>query len=107
MGHTGIHKDARRSDLHRGRQSGFARIPCVEHDGYADCLRTVFDSAVTAVEKLIGHFFEIIDPYSTKSHARNTAREYTAETPSISLRPAHKRQRQSSRRGYCRSPAMC
>jgi peptide-methionine (S)-S-oxide reductase len=34
------------------------------YDGYAECVKTTFDSKVVSIEDLIHYFKEIIDPYS-------------------------------------------
>ena len=35
-----------------------------KYDGYAECVRTLFDPEVVSIAQLMGYFFEIIDPYS-------------------------------------------
>ncbi|MFR8282369.1 MAG: peptide-methionine (S)-S-oxide reductase [Faecalibacterium sp.] len=34
------------------------------YDGYAECVKVVFDEKCTSVTELMEHLFEIIDPYS-------------------------------------------
>jgi peptide-methionine (S)-S-oxide reductase len=40
------------------------RNPLKAYDGYAECVKTTFDSKVVSIEDLIHYFKEIIDPYS-------------------------------------------
>src|SRR5699024_5737151 len=46
-----------------GRANGSSATLQGEYDGYAECVKTVFDPSVSSVRELMAHLFEIIDPY--------------------------------------------
>jgi peptide-methionine (S)-S-oxide reductase len=50
-------------DTQAGRANGCTKSTKTDYDGYAECVKTTFDSKVVSIEDLI-HFNEIIDPYS-------------------------------------------
>lgn len=41
------------------------------YDGYAECVKTRFDSSVVTIEELMGYLFEIIDPYSVNKQGED------------------------------------
>jgi peptide-methionine (S)-S-oxide reductase len=45
------------------------------YDGYAECVKTSFDSKVVSIEDLI-HFLEIIDPYSINQQGNDIGEKY-------------------------------
>ncbi|WP_342387491.1 peptide-methionine (S)-S-oxide reductase [Salinicoccus bachuensis] len=47
-----------------------------EYDGYAECVKTEFDPSVTSIDALMGHLFEIIDPYSVDQQGEDVGRKY-------------------------------
>jgi peptide-methionine (S)-S-oxide reductase len=47
-----------------GRANGTKRDTQGDYDGYAECVKTVFDPKLVTVEELMAYLFEIIDPYS-------------------------------------------
>ena len=48
----------------------------VDYDGYAECVRTLFDPSKVSVEQLMGYFFEIIDPYSLNRQGADRGKKY-------------------------------
>lgn len=44
------------------------------YDGYAECVKTRFDSSVVTIEELMGYLFEIIDPYSVNKQGEDVGR---------------------------------
>ena len=50
--------------------------PISEYDGYAECVRTVFDPAKVTVSRLIEYLFEIIDPNSINQQGPDVGQKY-------------------------------
>lgn len=59
-----------------GRANGSTSSLEGEYDGYAECVKTVFDPAVVTVEDLMSHLFEIIDPYSVDRQGEDIGVKY-------------------------------
>lgn len=59
-----------------GRANGTTDTLEGEYDGYAECVKTVFDTEITSVEKLMECFFEIIDPYSINKQGIDVGKKY-------------------------------
>lgn len=59
-----------------GRANGTSDSTQAEYDGYAECVKTVFNSDVISLEQLIGHLFEIIDPYSVNQQGQDIGEKY-------------------------------
>ncbi|WP_271400691.1 peptide-methionine (S)-S-oxide reductase [Salinicoccus roseus] len=59
-----------------GRANGTSDTLYGEYDGYAECVKTEFDPAVTSIDALMGHLFEIIDPYSVDRQGEDVGRKY-------------------------------
>lgn len=59
-----------------GRANGTSNSTQAEYDGYAECVKTVFNSDVISLEQLIGHLFEIIDPYSVNQQGQDIGEKY-------------------------------
>ncbi len=59
-----------------GRANGAANTLDGPYDGYAECVKTVFDPSQTSVQRLTGQFFEIIDPYSVDKQGIDVGRKY-------------------------------
>ena len=53
-----------------GRANGTTNTLDGPYDGYAECVKVVFDEKCTSVTELMEHLFEIIDPYSLNKQAR-------------------------------------
>ena len=47
-----------------GRANGTTDTLNGPYDGYAECVKTTFDSSIVTMEDLMHYLFEIIDPYS-------------------------------------------
>ncbi|MGI9874898.1 peptide-methionine (S)-S-oxide reductase [Vibrio chagasii] len=47
-----------------------------EYDGYAECVQIEFDPNLTSVTALVGHLFEIIDPYSVNKQGVDVGEKY-------------------------------
>ena len=47
-----------------------------EYDGYAECVRTLFDPEVVSIAQLMEYFFEIIDPYSLNKQGPDEGEKY-------------------------------
>ena len=47
-----------------------------DYDGYAECVRTVFDPAQVSVARLVEYLFEIIDPYSVNKQGPDIGQKY-------------------------------
>lgn len=59
-----------------GRANGSSRSLEVDYDGYAECVKTVFDPAIVSVEDLMAYLFEIIDPYSVNKQGEDVGLKY-------------------------------
>jgi peptide-methionine (S)-S-oxide reductase len=59
-----------------GRANGFTRSTKTTYDGYAECVKTTFDSEVVSIEDLIHYFIEIIDPYSINQQGNDIGEKY-------------------------------
>ncbi|MEZ8101184.1 peptide-methionine (S)-S-oxide reductase [Vibrio bivalvicida] len=59
-----------------GRANGTANTTSSEYDGYAECVRTQFDSDKISVEQLMDYLFEIIDPYSVNQQGPDVGEKY-------------------------------
>ena len=59
-----------------GRANGTSAALGGEYDGFAECVRTVFDPARVTVAALVGHLFEIIDPYSVDRQGDDVGPRY-------------------------------
>lgn len=70
-----------------GRANGSSGMLGGEYDGYVECVRTRFDPGVVSVGALVGHLFEIIDPYSVDRQGPDVGRKY--RTGVYSRDPAH------------------
>lgn len=59
-----------------GRANGSSTTTQGEYDGYAECVRTLFDPAVVTVAQLMDYFFAIIDPYSINKQGEDVGEKY-------------------------------
>jgi len=59
-----------------GRANGLTKTTKTAYDGYAECVKTVFDSKVVSMEELIHYFLEIIDPYSINQQGNDVGEKY-------------------------------
>ncbi|MDE6362105.1 MAG: peptide-methionine (S)-S-oxide reductase [Clostridia bacterium] len=59
-----------------GRANGMTDTLDGEYDGYAECVKTVFDPNKVSLKELIGYFFEIIDPYSIDKQGIDVGKKY-------------------------------
>ena len=59
-----------------GRANGASDTLEGEYDGYAECVKTVFDPTMVTVRDLMGYFFEIIDPYSVNKQGEDVGEKY-------------------------------
>ncbi|WP_100754435.1 peptide-methionine (S)-S-oxide reductase [Vibrio salilacus] len=59
-----------------GRANGTSNSTQAEYDGYAECVKTIFNSDVISLEQLIDHLFEIIDPYSVNQQGQDIGEKY-------------------------------
>ena len=59
-----------------GRANGTSQTNAGTYDGYAECVRVIFDSQQLSVARLIEYLFEIIDPHSVDKQGPDTGRKY-------------------------------
>jgi peptide-methionine (S)-S-oxide reductase len=59
-----------------GRANGTSPSTRGQYDGYAECVRTVFDPAKVSVSQLIEYLFEIIDPCSINQQGPDVGEKY-------------------------------
>ena len=59
-----------------GRANGASDTTQGEYDGYAECVRTLFDPEVVSIAQLMEYFFEIIDPYSLNKQGPDEGEKY-------------------------------
>lgn len=58
------------------RANGTSNSTEGEYDGYAECVRTLFDPELISVSQLIEYLFEIIDPYSLNKQGPDVGKKY-------------------------------
>lgn len=59
-----------------GRANGATNSTQSEYDGYAECVRTVFDPTEVSASRLVEYLFEIIDPYSINQQGSDIGKKY-------------------------------
>lgn len=59
-----------------GRANGTSRTTQSDYDGYAECVKVTFSNTQVNLTKLIGYFFEIIDPYSINKQGEDVGLKY-------------------------------
>jgi len=59
-----------------GRANGTSQTIHGEYDGYAECVRSVFDPNQLTICRLLEYFFEIIDPYSINQQGPDIGEKY-------------------------------
>ena len=59
-----------------GRANGTSNSTKNDYDGYAECVRTVFDPHKVSVTHLVEYLFEIIDPYSLNQQGPDIGQKY-------------------------------
>lgn len=59
-----------------GRANGNSHNLESEYDGYAECVKTVFNPEVVTVNDLMGYLFEVIDPYSLNKQGVDVGLKY-------------------------------
>jgi len=59
-----------------GRANGKSNSTKGAYDGYAECVRLVFDKDAQSVSGLMPYFFEIIDPYSINQQGEDIGEKY-------------------------------
>ena len=59
-----------------GRANGTTDSLDGPYDGYAECVKVVFDEKRTSVPELMAHLFEIIDPYSLNKQGVDVGKKY-------------------------------
>ena len=59
-----------------GRANGTSKSTKSSYDGYAECVRTLFDSNKVTVPRLIEYLFEIIEPYTLNKQGPDVGEKY-------------------------------
>ena len=59
-----------------GRANGTSSSTNGEYDGYAECVRTVYDPTQLTIGQLLEYLFEIIDPYSINQQGPDVGEKY-------------------------------
>ena len=59
-----------------GRANGCTEILDGEYNGYAECVRILFDKEVVSVTELVEYLFEIINPYSLDQQGPDVGMRY-------------------------------
>ena len=70
-----------------GRANGTSNTLDGPYDGYAECVKTIFDESQVSIEDLMGYFFEIIDPSSVDKQGIDVGHKY--RTGIYSENPSH------------------
>ncbi len=70
-----------------GRANGSSNSLEGAYDGYAECVKTDFDTEIVTVAQLMDYFFEIIDPYSLNQQGNDVGEKY--RTGIYSKEPRH------------------
>ncbi|RST90567.1 methionine sulfoxide reductase A [Vagococcus bubulae] len=63
-------------DTEAGRANGRTNTLDGEYDGYAECVKTIFDPQVITVTQLVEYLFEVIDPYSINKQGIDKGEKY-------------------------------
>lgn len=59
-----------------GRANGLGKTLGGDYDGYAECVKTIFDERKLSVSQLMAYFFEIIDPYAVNKQGMDEGLKY-------------------------------
>lgn len=59
-----------------GRANGCTNTLEGQYDGYAECVKTEFDTEIVTIPQLMDCFFEIIDPYSVNKQGCDVGEKY-------------------------------
>ncbi|MBQ4799858.1 peptide-methionine (S)-S-oxide reductase [Pseudoalteromonas sp. MMG006] len=59
-----------------GRANGTNQTTDGDYDGYAECVKVIFDLNAVSLNKLFDYFFEIIDPYSINKQGDDVGPKY-------------------------------
>lgn len=59
-----------------GRANGSTLTLDSDYDGYAECVKTLFDPTIVSIDELMACFFEIIDPYSLNKQGCDVGEKY-------------------------------
>jgi peptide-methionine (S)-S-oxide reductase len=59
-----------------GRANGTSSSTKSAYDGYAECVRTIFDPNQVNVARLVEYLFEIIEPYSLNKQGPDVGEKY-------------------------------
>lgn len=59
-----------------GRANGSSNTLEGAYDGYAECVKTEFDTELITIPQLMNYFFEIIDPYSVNKQGCDVGEKY-------------------------------
>ena len=59
-----------------GRANGTTSSLDGPYDGYAECVKVVYDEKNTSISELMAHLFEIIDPYSLNKQGVDVGKKY-------------------------------
>ncbi|MEL0653821.1 peptide-methionine (S)-S-oxide reductase [Pseudoalteromonas issachenkonii] len=59
-----------------GRANGKNDNTQGDYDGYAECVKVIFDPKAVSLNELFGFFFEIIDPYSINKQGDDVGPKY-------------------------------
>ena len=59
-----------------GRANGTTSSLDGPYDGYAECVKVVYDEKSTSISELMAHLFEIIDPYSLNKQGVDVGKKY-------------------------------
>lgn len=70
-----------------GRANGTTSSLDGPYDGYAECVKVVYDEKNTSISELMAHLFEIIDPYSLNKQGMDVGKKY--RTGLYSTDPRH------------------
>ncbi|MCV2403405.1 peptide-methionine (S)-S-oxide reductase [Marinomonas sp. C2222] len=59
-----------------GRANGTENTTKADYDGYAECVKVIFDAEHISLDNLMDYFFEIIDPYSLNKQGEDVGIKY-------------------------------
>ena len=59
-----------------GRANGMSNSTKSPYDGYAECVRTLFDPNQVSVARLVEYLFEIIEPYTLNKQGPDVGEKY-------------------------------
>ncbi len=66
-----------------GRANGSTNTLNSDYDGYAECVKIMFNPKIVSITQLLDYLFEIIDPYSLNKQGNDAGKKYRTGVYSV------------------------